>query len=288
MTVDPVTGTSSVLVGGPTVDGYPAVSLDGTRVAFVRETDRGQMLYVVDTSGGDPLAADKGALSRRSTTPRGRRVADSIAFTRHATARTSNLWVAQTDGSEAHQGRTWFGPVGRPAAVAPARRRRAAVGRVDISPQLGFPPELWLPRRPSVPSRTRAVGHRPVRRPTGWQRACGRSRPPTGRTTTTVSLAWTPAGEPDPDADDGPWHGLQLKIRVLGADGELIRTIEPTSGVRDGQPNRVTRWTAGGLCRHDVGRELGYPRGTDRWVLGEPVETGASFAGNSGGLPLVA
>ena len=36
-TIDPVTGASSVLVGGPTVDGYPVVSLDGTRVAFVRE-----------------------------------------------------------------------------------------------------------------------------------------------------------------------------------------------------------------------------------------------------------
>ena len=51
LTVDPVTGASSVLVGGPTVDGYPVVSLDGTRVAFVRETTVGQTLYVVDIAG---------------------------------------------------------------------------------------------------------------------------------------------------------------------------------------------------------------------------------------------
>ena len=43
-TFDPSTGASSVLVGGPTVDGYPVVSLDGTRVAFVREDELGQTL----------------------------------------------------------------------------------------------------------------------------------------------------------------------------------------------------------------------------------------------------
>ena len=64
MTVDPITGASSTLVGGPTVDGYPVVSLDGTRVAFVREADFYQMLYVVETSGGDPRALTDGSAHR--------------------------------------------------------------------------------------------------------------------------------------------------------------------------------------------------------------------------------
>ena len=100
-TVDPSTGISSVLVGGPTVDGYPVVSLDGTRVAFVREDELGQMLYVVDTAGGDPRPLTKEPLQEiddAAWSPDGQ----TIAFAARE-GELSNLWIARSDGSEAHK-----------------------------------------------------------------------------------------------------------------------------------------------------------------------------------------
>ena len=61
LTANPVTGASSTLVGGPTVDGYPVVSLDGTRVAFVREDRARPDALRRGHSGRRPSAADAGA-----------------------------------------------------------------------------------------------------------------------------------------------------------------------------------------------------------------------------------
>jgi len=60
--VDPATGERTSLVAGPEVDAHPRWSLDGTHVAFVRQTGSGSRLVIVDAagavqsvSGGEPL-----------------------------------------------------------------------------------------------------------------------------------------------------------------------------------------------------------------------------------------
>ena len=101
LTADPVTGHQSVLVAGPTLDGNPVYSPDGTRIAFVRETDAGRSLYVMELQDG----------ALRALTPRP--MADirdpawspdgsSIAFTA-PDGDLWQLWIARTDGSEVRQ-----------------------------------------------------------------------------------------------------------------------------------------------------------------------------------------
>jgi Tol biopolymer transport system component len=101
LTIDPVTGASSVLVGGPTVDGSPVISLDGTRVAFVREMPAGQQLFAVDATGGDPLPLTAESLEGIidvAWSPDSR----TIAFIATEGDRSS-LWMARSDGSDAHR-----------------------------------------------------------------------------------------------------------------------------------------------------------------------------------------
>jgi Tol biopolymer transport system component len=52
--VDPVTGERTVAVGGPTLDTAPMFSHDGTRLAFLRETDGGRSLWMADSDGSNP------------------------------------------------------------------------------------------------------------------------------------------------------------------------------------------------------------------------------------------
>ena len=278
MTVDPVTGTSAVLVGGPTVDGYPAVSLDGTRVSFVRETDRGQMLYVVDTSGGDPLPLTKDPVEEiddAAWSPSG----DSIAYTARD-GPNSNLWVAQTDGSEAHQVELGSDlSVVLPQWRPPDGDELLLVG--STQPSLGFLPEygyrdvLGSFEDPSG----QGIGLYVVR-PDG---SGLRSITPTDGTDYDHGLVtWTPAGNRILTQTMDPGTGY-LKIRVLGADGELIRTIEPTSGVQTVSP----------IVSPD-GQRVAYADMTsdENWVIrvepidgsSEPVETGASFLGIAAGF----
>ena len=117
LTVNPATGDTSVLVGGPTVDGSPVISLDGTRVAFLREMPAGQQLFAVDVAGGDPLPLIGEPLEGIidvAWSPDGR----SVAFIAVEGDR-SNLWVARSDGIEAH--------------------------RVDLGSELSFALPQWRP-----------------------------------------------------------------------------------------------------------------------------------------------
>jgi dipeptidyl aminopeptidase/acylaminoacyl peptidase len=54
-TVDPVTPERRSIVTGPANDHDPRFSLDGTRLAFLREVDGGQLLVVTDVDGRNPV-----------------------------------------------------------------------------------------------------------------------------------------------------------------------------------------------------------------------------------------
>ena len=115
VTVDPATGVTATLVGGPEVDGVPAYSLDGTRLSFVRQTPDGVQLFVVDAAGGAPIQLTKDPLPgirEPAWAPDGR----SVAFT-VPTGDGSDLWIAATDGSGAR--RLELGDV---SAIAPQWR----------------------------------------------------------------------------------------------------------------------------------------------------------------------
>ena len=115
LTVDPATGATATLVGGPEVDGVPAYSLDGTRLSFVRQAPDGEQLLVVDAAGGPPTQLTKDplpAIREPAWSPDGR----SVAFT-VPTGDGSDLWIAATDGSGAR--RLELGDV---SAIAPQWR----------------------------------------------------------------------------------------------------------------------------------------------------------------------
>jgi Tol biopolymer transport system component len=57
-TVDPRTGTRDLVVPGPTVDHDPRFSLDGTRLAFKRDTGLGDSLVISDADGSHQLVAN--------------------------------------------------------------------------------------------------------------------------------------------------------------------------------------------------------------------------------------
>jgi WD40 repeat protein len=60
VTVDPVTGTTNTLVGGPTDDSYPTYSHDGTRIVFNRNVVGGAELFATGADGhGAPIQLTK-------------------------------------------------------------------------------------------------------------------------------------------------------------------------------------------------------------------------------------
>ena len=94
-TIDPATGASRTIVGGPDKDGSPAVSLDGTRVAFVREVPGGSAIYSVGMSGDGLRRLTKDPLVEPAAfawSPDGSRLAFEL---------DGRLWIARTDGSGA-------------------------------------------------------------------------------------------------------------------------------------------------------------------------------------------
>jgi len=56
--VDPTTGVRSLVVGGPTAERYPRFSLDGTRLAFLRDTGVGDSLVIADLDGSHEVVAN--------------------------------------------------------------------------------------------------------------------------------------------------------------------------------------------------------------------------------------
>ena len=273
MTVDPVSGTSSVLVGGPTVDGYPAVSLDGTRVAFVREDDRGQMLYVVDTAGGDPRPLTQQPLQEIDDavwSPDGQ----TVAFAARE-GKFSNLWLARSDGSEAN--------------------------RVDLGTDLSVVLPQWLPPDGDelllVGSTKPSLGFLPD---DGYRDILGGAQDPTGsaiglytvnsdgsnlRPITSPDgagydygvVAWTPAGDRILTQTADAAVGGYTRIQVLEANGTPVRRIEPTTGTETYSP----------VVSPDGQRVAYADVAGDAWTIrvepidgsAEPTETGARFFG---------
>jgi Tol biopolymer transport system component len=115
LAVDPATGHSRVLVGGPTLDGQPVFSRDGTRLAFVRQVEDGVVLFAADASGGQPVRLTPQPLDsirEVAWSPDGQ----SVAFS-SARGLESDLWIASTDGSAAHRldlGMSAISPAWRP------------------------------------------------------------------------------------------------------------------------------------------------------------------------------
>ena len=182
--VDPVTGASSTLVGGPTgrlpgrVAGWDPRGFrprGRTRSAALRRGHRGRRTAAADD---EPFPEIQGA----AWSPNG----ESIAFTA-VDGDLSSLWMARADGTDAH--------------------------RVDLGPDLSVAMPYWRPpngeelcssvRRTLPPTfcphSAIAISLARSRNRPGWRLACtssvrkaasyGRSRRPADRTTTTVLSA---------------------------------------------------------------------------------------------------
>ena len=272
LTIDPVTGASSVLVGGPMVDGYPVVSLDGTRVAFVREMPAGQQLFAVDAAGGDPLPLIEKPLQEIvdvAWSPDG----TSIAFIA-VEGDLSSLWIARSDGSDAN--RIDLGTelsVALPQWRPPAGDELLLVGSESTAeallPQYGYR-DLFGAFQDPTASRIglyliKADGSdlRPITPTSGTKFDYG-------------LVSWTPDGQRILTQTMDPAGYVQ--IRLLATDGGQIRTVEPTSGVMTVNP----------VVSPD-GQRVAYADMTsdERWTIrvepidgsAESVETGATFVG---------
>jgi Tol biopolymer transport system component len=272
LTIDPVSGVSSVLVGGPTVDGYPVVSLDGTRVAFVRETSAGQQLFAVDVAGGDPIPLTGKPLQEIvdvAWSPDGK----AIAFIA-VEGDVSSLWIARSDGSDAK--RIDLGTdlsVALPQWRPPAGDELLLVGSTSpaeaLLPQYGYRDLFGGFEDPTASNiglyLINADGSdlRPITPTSAGKFDYG-------------LVVWTPAG--DRILTQTMDRAGYIKVRVLGADGGLLGTIEPTSGVMTVNP----------VVSPD-GRRVAYADMTDAegWTIrtetldgsAESVETGATFPG---------
>jgi Tol biopolymer transport system component len=97
VTGDPLTGVTRTIVGGPERDSSPTFSLDGTRVAFVRKVEEMVRVFVVDATGGKPIELTSAPLSGAAWlrwSPDGAHL---------AWLSEGSLWIAMTDGSDAHR-----------------------------------------------------------------------------------------------------------------------------------------------------------------------------------------
>jgi Tol biopolymer transport system component len=276
LTVNPDTGETTTLVGGPTLDGYPVVSLDGTRVAFVREDGLGQRLYVVDVGGGEPrplTTEPHPQINDAAWSPDGA----SIAFAA-VEGDLSTLWIAQADGGGAYpvdlgSDLSVVLPQWRP----PDGNELLLVASTHPSP--GFLPD---------------DGYRDLwggfQEPTGWGiglylvNADGSGlrqiTEGTGNRYDYGHVSWTPAGDRILTQTSEPAHRSYMRVRQLAPDGTMIRTIEPTSGEETASP----------MVSPD-GRRVAYADVTadGEWTIrvapldgsAQPVETGATFGGTA-------
>jgi Tol biopolymer transport system component len=272
--IDPATNAPSVLVGGPTVDGSPVVSLDGTRVAFLREMPTGQQLFAVDIAGGDPLPLIGKSLQEIvdvAWSPDGK----AIAFI-GVDGDRSSLWIARSDGSDAH--------------------------RIDLGSELSFALPQW---RPPDGDELLLVGSTNTAEELlpefGYRDLYGAFEDPTASdiglfllrpdgsdlrpiTPTTGSrydyglVTWTPDGTRIlTQAADERGH---VKVGILASDGTPLGRIEPTTGDETVSP----------VVSPD-GKRVAYAdiTGHGPWTLrieqidesSDPVETGANFVGQA-------
>jgi Tol biopolymer transport system component len=227
---DPVTGVERTLVDGPTRDGDPVFSLDGTRVAFVRSESEGQSLYVVPAAGGEPVRLTPRPLESvrdPAWSPDGR----SIAFT-SVQDRYADLWMARTDGSGAE--------------------------RVKLSQKLSVALPHW---RPPDGREILLLGSTQAGFMTGasYQDEWGQSDAPTVREVdlytvrpdgSELHLLTTSAGS-GYDFGHAEWAkngdaivtqrqmpdtlGYQ-RVVILAPDGSEVTTIEPTTGIETAAP----------------------------------------------------
>ena len=277
LTVNPATADTSVLVGGPTEDGYPVVSLDGTRVAFVRETDEGQALYVIDITGGTPRPLTTNPVEEiddAAWSPDGA----SVAFVA-TEGDQSSLWIARADGGDAHrielESKLSFAlPQWRP----PDGEELLLVGSPSsaevLLPQYDYRDIFGHYEEPTAVGTGLYLVH-----PDGSD--LRQITPATGTFHDYGLVSWTPDGErilthtADP-AD--PNH--YARVRVLDPDGTVVRTIEPTSGDE----------TTGAIVSPD-GSRIAYAdlREPGSWTIrvapvdgsSDPLDTGARFAGQA-------
>jgi Tol biopolymer transport system component len=226
-TVDPKTGATTILVPGPTRDGYPVFSLDGTQIAFTRDTRDGQLLYVVGASGGEPqaLTAPLQEIRDAAWSPDG----SSIAFTAREGDRW-HLWVAHLDGRDAERVELdqdlsvglpqWRPPDGHEllvlASTSPGLLSTAGYRGLwggDDAPQ-GRGIDLYLVRSDgSTPTRVTDVDG------SGFDFAHTR---------------WSQDGQTIVTQLSDPLHNL--RVRILAADGTEHQVIAPDRGIETMYP----------------------------------------------------
>ena len=91
-TLDPATGEETLLVTGPELDSQPVYSLDGSRLAFVREVAGGSAVFTVDSAGG-PVTRLTTSRHPHASSPTW-----SPDGTRLAFEEDGRIWVTPTDG----------------------------------------------------------------------------------------------------------------------------------------------------------------------------------------------
>jgi hypothetical protein len=211
-TADPVDGSATPIVSGPEVDRDPAFSLDGTRLAFVRELDGlgdQTMLYVAVADGSDPTAVASDPLTGLqwwSFSPDGRELLAVIKVESQP-----RLAVLTADGSTQPRILDVPLPLDRGTREAPSYR----------------PPDgreiLIATKSPGAAQRELLV----VDLATGLSRSV--VKPPPGYDV--FGGAWSPSGQQITYGlfeilGDGP----RARLHVVDADGSGDRLVDSTPG----------------------------------------------------------
>jgi len=172
-TVDPTTGTRYTISSGPTVDHHPRFSLDGTRLAFLRDVGAGTAVVIADADGRNHIVATTQPLSAVDTdgiawAPDGRSIAVSVND-----GTQGSIVVLDAAGGG---GRTlavdyqylevyWRPPAGLQLMFL--GRTSTTHGLFLVSPENGNVEEVPLPDGPTIP---RLLGWTPDGRRFAYQR----------------------------------------------------------------------------------------------------------------------
>ncbi len=131
LTGNPMTGATTMIVAGPELDSSPTFSLDGTRIAFIRKVEEMVRVFAVDAIGGETIELTTAPLPTVSW------LRWSPDGTRLAWLSGGSLWIAMTDGSDAHpldlgliirEEFAWRSPDGSELVVRGLDTGRAATG----------------------------------------------------------------------------------------------------------------------------------------------------------------